>query len=1018
MDGLKARLSFDAVAYDYDDEYLTIDTDTHTININNVSRLFGVQYDGNSKLIKFRVRNKLSDIQKMQDSIVYINWIDSRGVKGQSIAINKTINNDTCEFAWKVPFDALKNSGVLHFAMSAVVTKNSSSVIDQRWSTQIASVITPDGIYIKSYTPSSEEEDRIAQIYTELSNMINKQNDIVNSLKEDLAKLDNKLTPVALKKYIDLSGNTANIDSLKDSTLFDCYVEKCYPGEFFTLYVYNSGVKAAMYGFIDTDGNILSRAKKGFGESGDKRTFIVQAPNKASHVIFNIKGEAYRGFDGIKQYSSLNTGFSLGIPQSSDDFPNSLTMLSSSVSWHSRPIFVGKGNYLKIEKNNNAYEFYYTLFDTLEKVRNSPQYGTSSFSKKLTSIYCDYDFIVLTVKKASETESSEVISGDDIVRDVRLTVKAPLSVMDEVFGDIYSLEKSVDRYAQSGKDNRAHLSTIDFSRYMHHLVFIEMKEGMQYSNLKPDFNNTWKKQKWIYVTEPYMRLNLRKNDDSVLTTDDLKISFKGEKITPFNHGNCISGEFFENAKISTDGSIEYSEDSVVTNLISMPTHNPYNNYIYDPFKYMVCASLLNKLYEYNAKSVVFYDKNLNVLSVKENISDKLLTPKDAKFCRICYLSNSDKRYLCFNNDGRLDTYTEYSLEIVNKSFELRNEFYNSDGALTNLFRVCLEYAYNPEFGYGNHYTAFHPECKKVLSDGMEGGTTGSLYDGEKYQLDCSSFVKLALEGIAPKNSRYYRDKNYKSQIGYKFNQLAEYDTEYYRMVASKIAKYAYDNGYLYTIKNDLSNVQPGDLIFYTSAEKKFNFFKNIGHIGIAFYRWEVNDGIYKMKTIEVTTQKDVVQQVFLVKQKNDSIMYGARFPLPFVSLDSQNIVSNIENLNGSFNGENNGTVNIAKVTLDIPLKTKELYTVVLNTDIKNNAYIQIAINNGDTILGTYGKQLVRDEYGEYRTVIPLYQNITINNETANEIIVQAVSFEKGESYTPKLNKIKVVRGFYTAPFND
>lgn len=197
MDGLKARLSFDAVAYDYDDEYLTIDTDTHTININNVSRLFGVQYDGNSKLIKFKIRNKLSDIQKMQDSIVYINWIDSRGVKGQSIAINKTIDNDTCEFAWKVPFDALKNSGVLHFAMSAVVTKNSSSVIDQRWSTQIASVITPDGIYIKSYTPSSEEEDRIAQIYNELSNMINKQNDNLSDMQSQVNLLNEDLENVA-----------------------------------------------------------------------------------------------------------------------------------------------------------------------------------------------------------------------------------------------------------------------------------------------------------------------------------------------------------------------------------------------------------------------------------------------------------------------------------------------------------------------------------------------------------------------------------------------------------------------------------------------------------------------------------------------------------------------------------------------------------------------------------------------------------------------------------------------------
>lgn len=237
MDGLKATLSFDAFAYDYDDEYLTIDTDTHTININNVSRLFGVQYDGNSKLIKFRIRNKLSDIQKMQDSIVYINWIDSRGVKGQSIAINKTINNDTCEFAWKVPFDALKNSGVLHFAMSAVVTKNSSSVIDQRWSTQIASVITPDGIYIKSYTPSSEEEDRIAQIYNELSNMINKQNDNlqsqVNSLNEgvnngNVYNLDNNIGNIYQfaqdfkDKYY--SYNNAGVIGYEYSETFTCFL--------------------------------------------------------------------------------------------------------------------------------------------------------------------------------------------------------------------------------------------------------------------------------------------------------------------------------------------------------------------------------------------------------------------------------------------------------------------------------------------------------------------------------------------------------------------------------------------------------------------------------------------------------------------------------------------------------------------------------------------------------------------------------------------------------------------------
>ena len=272
MDGLKARLSFDAVAYDYDDEYLTIDTDTHIININNLSRLFGVQYDGNSKLIKFRIRNQLSDIQKMQDSIVYINWIDSKGVKGQSIAINKTINNETCEFAWKVPFDALKNSRVLHFAMSAVITANSSSVINQKWSTQIASVIIPDGIYIKSYTPSSEEEDRIAQIYNELSKMINKQNedlradidverkriDVLNNggliIKDELIEnnikawldehpeatttvqdgsiTEKKLHPDLATKITDLQNSTktyVNVNGLSISEIIDKYNEGAIP---------------------------------------------------------------------------------------------------------------------------------------------------------------------------------------------------------------------------------------------------------------------------------------------------------------------------------------------------------------------------------------------------------------------------------------------------------------------------------------------------------------------------------------------------------------------------------------------------------------------------------------------------------------------------------------------------------------------------------------------------------------------------------------------------------------------
>lgn len=80
--------------------------------------------------------------------------------------------------------------------MSAFVIKDGSSVIDQRWSTQIASVTTPDGIYIKSYTPGSEEEDRITQIYNKLVKMINEQSENlqkqVNSLNENLGNYIHK----------------------------------------------------------------------------------------------------------------------------------------------------------------------------------------------------------------------------------------------------------------------------------------------------------------------------------------------------------------------------------------------------------------------------------------------------------------------------------------------------------------------------------------------------------------------------------------------------------------------------------------------------------------------------------------------------------------------------------------------------------------------------------------------------------------------------------------------------------
>lgn len=83
MDGLKATLSFDIDAHDYDDEYIYIDAINREIEIQNPNKVFGTQYDKDSMLIKFKVINAVSDVFKMSDSVIRINWKDSS---------NKTVN--------------------------------------------------------------------------------------------------------------------------------------------------------------------------------------------------------------------------------------------------------------------------------------------------------------------------------------------------------------------------------------------------------------------------------------------------------------------------------------------------------------------------------------------------------------------------------------------------------------------------------------------------------------------------------------------------------------------------------------------------------------------------------------------------------------------------------------------------------------------------------------------------------------------------------------------------------------
>ena len=157
-----------------------------------------------------------------------------------------------------------------------------------------------------------------------------------------------------------------------------------------------------------------------------------------------------------------------------------------------------------------------------------------------------------------------------------------------------------------------------------------------------------------------------------------------------------------------------------------------------------------------------------------------------------------------------------------------------------MLQTGREYAIDGNFAYGTDYT-----CLDDTTGLKESEFTPKKYQGTKYQIDCSSFVKVCMMGLTPQNSRYYTDKNTPSKYGYQWDDtVAEYVTttevthtpqtgKYGRLYANKIAKYAWKKGYLYSIiDEDFSKVKVGDLVFWCAQAPSYNYWKNISHVAI------------------------------------------------------------------------------------------------------------------------------------------------------------------------------------------
>ena len=228
MAKLNATLSFDLDTYaGVSNETLVIDAKTREIYIPDPENVFGVQYDKDSKYVKFKVMNVVSEVFKMEDALIRINYRDSKGIVGSSLAVDKVTYYDTCEFSWVIPNNALKNKGDLYFVVSAVIVDD-DGVIQKRWATTLARVVTPESIYAKSTSLDQNERDEIATmlllVSVECTNAVNEIKDArdtgvtkINDIKDSGVHELNDLISKYGIRVNDLSVLKSRVDQLFNS---------------------------------------------------------------------------------------------------------------------------------------------------------------------------------------------------------------------------------------------------------------------------------------------------------------------------------------------------------------------------------------------------------------------------------------------------------------------------------------------------------------------------------------------------------------------------------------------------------------------------------------------------------------------------------------------------------------------------------------------------------------------------------------------------------------------------------
>ena len=185
--------------------------------------------------------------------------------------------------------------------------------------------------------------------------------------------------------------------------------------------------------------------------------------------------------------------------------------------------------------------------------------------------------------------------------------------------------------------------------------------------------------------------------------------------------------------------------------------------------------------------------------------------------------------------------------------------------------------YNQMIALGTSYMA-------QLDSLVYGNMKTAINEETTNEIDCSSFLKLVLGGVAYENSKYAADANTPVEgFGIQFPDNPYRNTwGADRYLANDLAHYAYDQGVAFLPNADASNIQPGDVVFLSTKDTD-GYFMDITHAGI-FVEYKGQEVLYIFhcgnnegtdnELIRYTTIDLNGENVY-----NDSLVLIARFPV-------------------------------------------------------------------------------------------------------------------------------------------